>query len=426
MLLEKQIRNPFLQTYLEYVEETETPRIMHIWAAISGAGACLGRRVYLPFGFADIYANMCILLVGPPGVRKSTAILLMQKRLRKATAIRFAPEDSCGQRQGLIIAMEGDKEDISDDDAKLIDAANRLPDVDTMAKINLAQDPRDAHVMYAVASEFASFIGQNAIEMVTFLNKVLDGEDYDYKTRSAQHTLDNPLLGIIGGTAPVSIQDAFPKAAIGHGFTSRIVFVYANRKYKKVPRPPRPELKLERSIDTFFSNLFYNTDGEVSESKPAKHLIDDIYENGVSNLNDARFIYYLERRQTHLIKTAMILAVTRGSMVIELEDIEEADMILSYTEKFMPDALGEYGMSPLANAKQKMLEFLIHARGPITIQMMWTMMHRDMRQVDFRNSLNDLENSGKIMQVQTNEGAALIYCDKEQEEVDDLIAEVAE
>jgi len=217
---------------------------MHIWAAISGAGACLGRRVYLPFGFADIYANMCILLVGPPGVRKSTAILLMQKRLRKSTGVRFAPEDSCGQRQGLIIAMEGDKEDISDEDAKLIDAANRLPDVDTMAKLNLSQDPRDAHVMYAVASEFASFIGQNAIEMVTFLNKVLDGEDYDYKTRSSQHTLDNPLLGIIGGTAPISIQDAFPKAAIGHGFTSRIVFVYANRKYKKVPRPPRPSVRL--------------------------------------------------------------------------------------------------------------------------------------------------------------------------------------
>jgi len=155
-------------------------------------------------------------------------------------------------------------------------------------------------------------------------------------------------------------------------------------------------------------------------------LIDDIYENGVSNLNDARFIYYLERRQTHLIKTALVLAVTRGSMVIELTDIEEANMILNYTEKFMPDALGEYGMSPLANAKQKMLEFLIHARGPITIQMMWTMMHRDMKQVDFRNSLNDLENSGKIMQVQTNEGAALIYCDKEQNEVDDLIAEVTE
>lgn len=423
MLLENQVKNPFLQTYLEYVEETETPRIMHIWSALSGAGACMGRRVYLPFGFSDIFANLCVLLVGPPGVRKSTAINLMQKRLRKSTGIRFAPEDSSGQRQGLIIAMEGDKEDVSDEDAKLIEAANRLPDIDTMAKINLSQDPRDAHVMYAVASEFTSFIGQNAIEMVTFLNKVLDGEDYDYKTRSSQHTLDNPLLNIIGGTSPSSIQDAFPKAAIGHGFTSRIVFVYANRKYKKVPRPPRPDIRLERSVDKFLSTLFYHTDGEVSESEPARKMIDDVYENGVSSLNDARFVYYLERRQTHLIKTAMVLAVARGSMCIELEDIDEANLILEYTEKFMPDALGEYGMSPLANAKQKMLEFLIHARGPITIQMMWTMMHRDMKQIDFRNSLNDLAMGGKIMQINTNEGPGYVYCDKEQMEIDELIAE---
>lgn len=423
MTFEEGIKNPFLQLYLEYVEETETPRIMHIWSAICGAGACLGRRVCLPFGFNDVYANLCVLLVGPPGVRKSTAINLMQKRLRKATGVRFAPEDTAGQRQGLIIAMEGDKESVSDDDAKTVESASRVLDIDAFANMYVNIDPRDAHVMFAVASEFSSFIGHNAIDMVTFLNKVLDGEDYDYKIRTAQHTLDNPLLGIIGGTTPINIQDAFPKAAIGHGFTSRIVLVYANRKYKRVPRPPRPSAKLERKVDEIFTQLFYKTDGECSESKQAKEFIDNVYDLPNDELNDPRFIYYMDRRQTHLLKVSMILAIVRGAMEIALTDVEEADYILSYTEKFMPDALGEYGLSPLASAKQKMVEFLAHAKGPVTMNILWAIMQRDMKNIDFRNSLADLVNANKIMEVTTNDGVAYVYVDKEEEELTALVAE---
>jgi len=425
LAIERAVKNPFLQLYLEYVEETETPRIMHIWTALSGVGACLGRRVYFPFGFNNIHANMFVLLVGPPGSRKSTALGIMQKRLRKTTGVRFAPEDTGGQRQGLIIAIENKDEAISDTDKKTMQAAVKAANLDVFNNFQLSIDPRDANVIFAVASEFGSFVGNNSIEMVTFLNKLYDGESYDYKIRAAQHLLNDPLLSFIGGTTATNIQDCLPKSAIGHGFTSRIILVYGNRKYKRVPRPPVPDSRLEQSVDGVFKNLFYKTDGEINESKQARDALDDFYE-GSNDLNDSRFVYYLDRRQQHLIKLAINLTTARGSMRMERSDVEEADLILRYTETFMPEALGEYGLSPLATAKQHMVEFLGHAKGPVSENILWAVMQRDMKIIDFKNSLMDLANAGKIMALKTSQGEAWVYIDKETQEVEILVDLVAE
>ncbi len=414
------LQNSFLQEYLEYVEETETPRIMHVWSALSGVGACLGRRVQLPFGITDIYANMFVLLVGPPGVRKSTAINLMQKRLRNATKVRFAPEDTAGARQGLIIALENKDEEADEKEKEALEAAAATLDLEKLNGYNITIDSRDAHVMFAAASEFSSFIGYGSRDMATFLNKMWDGESYDYKIRTVRHLLHNPLLSIIGGTTPTDIEAALPASAIGHGFTSRIILVHANKKYKKVPRPPKLDRTIEQSIDATLSYLSNTFDGDMRETDGAKKAIDDLYDVEIK-LNDPRFIYYIDRRQQHLLKLTVVLAAARRSRKIEKIDVEEANLILTYTEKFMPDALGEYGLSPLSTAKQKMVEFIQHAKGPVTDNILWAVMNRDMKVIDFRNSLMELCNGGKIMEVHTSQGQAFVYVDKETEETERVL-----
>jgi len=419
------LHNSFLQEYLEYVEETETPRIMHVWAALTGVGACLGRRVQLPFGITDIYANMFVLLVGPPGVRKSTAINLMQKRLRHATKVRFAPEDTAGARQGLIIALENKDEQADEKEKAELEAAAATLDLEKLNGYNITIDSRDAHVMFAVASEFSSFIGHNAIDMVTFLNKMWDGESYDYKIRTVRHLLHNPLLSVIGGTTPTNISTSLPASAIGHGFTSRVILVHANKKYKKVPRPPALDRTIEKSIDETLSYLSNTFDGDMKETKEAASIIDSLYDTEIK-LNDPRFIYYVDRRQQHLLKLSVILAAARRSKSIERTDVEEANLILTYTETFMPDALGEYGLSPLSAAKQKMVEFIQHAKGPVTVNILWAVMQRDMKVVDFRNSLAELVNSNKILEVHTNQGEAYVYMDREDEETERVMKLIQE
>lgn len=86
----------------------------------------------------------------------------------------------------------------------------------------------------------------------------------------------------------------------------------------------------------------------------AQSLIDHLYMHE-SKMQDTRFIYYTERRATHLMKLAVCLCAARKAMLLTHTDVQEAHAILQATEQRMPDALGEYGLSPVAVARQKCL-----------------------------------------------------------------------
>lgn len=396
-----QFRNSFLRTYLEYVEDTESPRVFHIWSALTTMGACLGRRAYFNFGIGPVYANMYTLLVGPPGVRKSVAVGIATRRLRHSTGVRFAPSDTSGQRQGLLAAMENKA---IEGDAKLAAALEGSLEVtadELLAAVGSAKfqiNPKDSHVVFADASEFTSFIGHNNLDMITFLGKMWDGEPYDYRLKNSQMTLNDPLLTILGGSTPTNIASALPVEAVGQGFMSRIILVYGREKYKRIPRPTKLSEALEQQIDQAYSTAFHEMDGEFKETDGARKALDDLYDVPLK-IEDHRFVYYAERRHTHLIKLGMCMAAARGSMEINQDDVLEADIILRTTESFMPEALGEYGMSPLSRAKQHLVDFLRASKEPITAGVLYSFLHKDIRQADFKQVLADLINAGKVMQV---------------------------
>lgn len=418
-----QLKNAFINTYLEYIEETESPRLFHIWSALSGISACLGRRVHLDFGIAPIFANQFVVLVGPPAVRKNTAINIMQRLLKEATGIRFAPDDTGGKRQGLITAIQGEVQDENADVANILlngkgSTAEELMEEFGAMKVKI--DSRDEHYLYAVATEFASFTGMNELNMITFLNKLWDGEDYRYQLKKENFVLANPLLGLLGASTPSNIADSLPPSSIGQGFTSRIIFVYANEKHKSIPRPAKLPARHEKYIKELYGHLYYNFDGQMRETPEATEAINANYEKS-SKLNDPRFVYYQDRRQQHLIKLAITLAASRCSNEITHDDIQDADIILCHTEVGMPEALGEFGLSPASVAKQKMVEFLQHCRGPVTGNVLWAVMSRDMKHIDFQNALIELHNIRRITRLQNEDsGTVYVYNDAKMRENADL------
>jgi hypothetical protein len=396
--------------YLQYVSHTESPKLMHLWSAISGASACMGRHVSLPFGIGNIHPNMFVLLVGPPGTRKSQAIKYSSSIIKDVTGVRFAPDDTGGQRQGLITAMEGDTQlDSQEQEMAILDnaiAINSLTDLGNL-QVSTTNATDSAHI-FACASEFGTFMGEGNVNMTRFLNKVWEGEDYYYKLKSEQKVLKEPLMTIVGGTTTSDIARILPAESIGQGFMSRWILAFAPQKAKKVARPfLDPELR--DKLGEVFAWLHYEMRGEMQESVEAHNLLNDIYENENIDLQDSRFLYYAERRHTHLQKLAMVLAAVRKSYTIEVGDVQEAVSILSATEEFMPEALGEFGLSPVGAAKQKMVEFLQHTNEPVTSSILWSVMQRDMKISDYRAAIADLINSDKIEELMTNNGQAFIY-----------------
>jgi len=411
-----EVTNPFIRAHLAYTEDTEPPKLMHIWSALAAASASMGRHVWFPFDIGDVYPNIYTLLVGPPATRKSTAIKLASDFVRAHTDVRFAPDDTAGQRQGLITALGAISDEEEDEENRALDAGDVVAMGDILANKEVEINNVDKHVMFICAKEWGSFMGQNNLDLTRFLIRLYDGDDYKYGLRRDMATLTNPLATMIGGTTPTDISTLLPAEAIGQGFMSRIIMVFGATKHKDVPRP-KLDQGLKKALGEVYSWLWYEMRGAMRESATAAGMFDTLYSHRVK-IHDNRFMYYAERRQIHLLKVSMLLAAVRGSYEIEPQDVYEAHGLLHLTEQYMPDALGEYGLSPLARAKQKMVEFIRGAGQPVTDVVLWTVMQRDMKQIDYRTSLAGLVNAGKIAQVTTTLGSAFVYKDDLREAVE--------
>lgn len=385
--------NIAIREYLRLMEETESPRMMHVWSCLSCASAAMGRRIWYDLDIAPIYGNTYILLVGPPGCRKSTAINLATSLL-KNTKVNYAPDDTGGQRQGLLAAML--REETPSEEEGIESFAKQMEELLT-EEITLDEKKPitpDANVMYIKAGEFGGFMGENRMDLARFMVKMYDGDDYTYTLKNSHLAVREPLLSMIGGTTPTDISLILPPEAIGQGFMSRIILVFAPGKYQRISRPRALDPGRRQVFEDAFTWIGKQT-GQLKETREAQLLIDKLYHNKVE-IRDHRFVHYLERRHTHLIKLVMAMCVLRRSLEITPEDVADAQYLLTETEKNMPDALGQYGLSPLSLARQKLVEFLQHARTPVPKRVLWQIMSRDMKGHDFEITLSDLLNAGQI------------------------------
>jgi len=429
-----EFQTAYLNEYLKMVEDTESPRIFHIWSAVFAVGAALGRRCWLPFGTFDIYPNQYVLLVGTPGTRKSTAASLGRKLLRQSTGVKFAPSDTGGQRQGLINALFGEESQAKEflNGAELGARENSISSLTALDSISNEPDDEqliavaeaDRHHLTVVASEFSRFIGQHNLSMLDFLGEVgYDGEDYEYRTRQTSVTLKNPLMNILGCTTPTMLNNSIPPAAAGQGFLSRMILVYGTRKYKSVPRPRAPDLVLVDKVKERLNDCYHRLSGPFDETADGRSYCESLYSKTLE-ISDSRFGYYGERRYTHLIKLGMCLAASRGDSTITKSDYEEADRILSATERGMPDALGEFGLNPLALLKQEILEQLRATQGPLTMEQVVAMFHRDARSREIAEVVNDLVKLEQVKLSQLPSGMRVISAVKRLSDTEDEMMKI--
>lgn len=422
----------YLNDYLSMVEDTESPRLFHVWQALFNVSCALGRRCHFPFGPLQIFPNQYILFVGTPGTRKSTAAGMGKKVLKANTGVRFAPQDTAGQRQGIVAAMQGNVEQKefleSVELAARDDSMLSLTDIMEITNVPETEEAQfiaeaDKHHLAVVSSEFSRFIGQNNLQMLDFLATMWDGDDYEYQLKTSRTELKNPLINLVGCTTPTSIANSLPPAAGGQGFLSRIILVYGARKYKEVPRPTIPSIDTVDRVGQRLNDIYYKMSGAFSETADAERLSRELYSYKLE-ITDSRFGYYAERRYTHLIKLSMVLAASRGTMVIEDLDVEEAHRILRATESGMPDALGEFGMNPLAVIKQEILETLRELGGPTPMGNLIGLFSRDARTGEITEVINDLKRIGAIRVIQPKTGDLMVSANFSKQSIEDQMLRI--
>lgn len=339
----------WLDNYLEYTDNSESPISYHTWCGLSVIAGALQRRVYLRWGLGQvIYPNLYAVLVGSSGrTRKGVAIGIAKEFLKQVPGISVAPESSSG-RQAMIMAMK-------------------------RANTNF-MDPSTGEVKFhcsitAFSEELSVFLGQGDIAYLSNLTDWYDSkDDWEYETIGrGKDTLQGLCLNLMGGTAPDWIQSMIPGEALGGGFTSRIIFVVEEVKRKIVPEHflTDREMELQQLLHLDLERIS-QLSGEMQFDEDAKKCYVDWYvaqdtalSAGNPAISDSRFAGYCERRATHLRKLMLICSASRGDdLTIRKADFHKALGLLTAVEMNMHKTFGGLGKSRNSDVTEQVKNYI--------------------------------------------------------------------
>lgn len=105
----------FYDRYCTFTERSEAPLVYHLFSALVAIGATVGRRVWFDMGIYQLFPNLCIIILGPSGIKKTSASNIAVHMLQflgqtKVYSEKLTPEqlvESLKENaQGLIYAPE--------------------------------------------------------------------------------------------------------------------------------------------------------------------------------------------------------------------------------------------------------------------------------------------------------------------------------
>ena len=389
--------------YCEYVKDTEPPTIYQRWSLIAAVGAFLGRKYWMPFGTTRIFPNQYVMLVGNPGTRKSTAIKTSRRILSSAGYEFFAAEKTTKEK--FLLDLEGSEDDYNSYSDRAGTSKQRNAARDVLASLELDSNT-DSHdgiprEVFITADEFNEFAGSGNMDFLSMLGALWDWDDESatYKHRfknSKSLSIYQPTISLISGNTHAGFQLAFPEAAIGQGFLSRLVLVYSEPSGRKITFPEAPPEKIAVAIGERFHAIKTKVTGAATISDSARRALDTIYRTW-KELEDFRFKSYSTRRQTHLYKLCLVCTAMRAATEIDRQDVVLANTILSWTEKDMDKALGEYGSNKSSKAAQTIMSALFASREPMKFEELFKLVRRDLTKNQLPDVLNDLTSAGKIV-----------------------------
>ncbi len=393
----------FLDLYLLFTQKTESPYIYHRWSALTGIGAILGRNFYLQHGSNRIYPTLYCMVVGQPGVRKTTAIRSIRKITAEAGYKNFAADKTTKEK--FLLDLQGGPEDFSSDQSN-----SRRGAYDRTTAQNLwgPEDDNDLspREIFVTADEFNDFAGQNNVDFCRLLGVLWDFEGV-YKSRiknGVSVAVPEPTVSIMAGITPQDFANTFSPDLMGMGFISRLLLIHGEQSDRKYTIPPTPPEELKKELIEVLTKIQREIRGSAEVTPEAFEILDSIY-HGWPSLQDVRFRSYSTRRFTQLLRLVLICTAGRLSKRIEPDHVIEANTYLTAAEVDMPLALGQFGKGKNSDIADKIMTLLSTATKPLDFKAMWAEVHKDLDKAsDLALIIQGLETADKVYRAEALTG----------------------
>lgn len=349
----------WLSAFTDYASYAEAPRRMHFWSGASAIAGALRRKVWIDQYYFRWFPNLYVLLVAPPAVvSKSTTADMALDLLREVPGIKFGPDAITWQALVTSFASAAEQFELNG----------------------------EYHTMSAItscATELGNLLDPRDRQMVTNLITLYDGRKLFEKVTkmSGNDVVQNAWFNLIACTTPSWILENIPEGMITGGLSSRIVYVYAEKKDKLVPWPadavPPTAHETARHLISDLEQISMLV-GPFRVTPEAKEWNSAWYKkhyNGGLTLFDERFGGYASRKQTHIYKLAMILSASRGDdLVIDLPDVQTAHDMVTDLEQDMPKVFALVGKTPESRQSDRFLEF-IRRRQAVSYEEAYRFLH---------------------------------------------------
>ena len=353
----------WIEAYETYVSDTESPEIYNKWCAIHCISASLKRSVYVIRGFYKIYANQYIILVGPPGVGKGTAINPCISLTKLSDTTNYISDRTTAEKIIDLLAAGFPK--------MVVPTGTMAASVNSSVTTITANLGVFADTSASIISTELPMLLNGSELMLPLLCELWDKNEFDYNTKTkGSRRIKDLCVGLLGGCVPDYIRklnkDAM--ASINSGFTSRCIFVFASDKAKKIAWPlAKQGSQLEKDLITDLQYIQTSLQGQFKFSPAAYTAIKDYYDDIKPEKFDTEVTGNFKARMlSHILKTCMTLSIAEDdSLQIELPHVEQSIKLVEDVLSTLDVTFRNVGESPMLVAMERVMDY-VEANGVTT------------------------------------------------------------
>jgi len=343
----------FLQDYEICSQNNEAPKMYHVYSGLVALSSIVSGKVWLDCGLFQIRPNLYVILAGPAGGRKTTAMIIAKKLIRELKgAVPLSAENQT-------------KEDLT---LKMASYSRVCQLKEGEVLTNFAPlDKEKSKFLYCpisiFATEFSHFLGGSPAHMLDFLTNIYDEEIYAASTKNkGTDNIPMPYLTLLSCTVPDWITARLKDDVISGGFSRRAIFVYEERTKIRIAFPEVTE-EMEQAWQRLIihSKKLLNLKGEFKWGTGAKEFFKTWYDNLQPN-EDPLMESWHSSIHIQMLKIAMLISASEWEEGTQheicIDYMKVAIAMLTVVEANFSKVFKGVGRNELFGISNKIVELL--------------------------------------------------------------------